>query len=375
MPLAAGGVFESNRFRQRAEGIGAERYLAASIGIAREDYTADSAAFLARARGSYDELERRLAAEPGVEQVTFADRLPVMDQFKYQIEVDSTSGVPTTGVRTSTAVHVSRGFFSTFGTSIVAGRDFTPVDYENGRVLIVNESFARHVLAGRSPLGQRIRIRAGEELEGFATGDWYEIVGMVKDFGWQLPLPQEQSAIYHPRLPAAAARTSLAVRVRDPEGFAPRLRAIAAEVDPTIRLLDVQPLTGVGGGEARMNWTLTSIAWVVSFAILMLSATGIHALMAFTVARRTREIGIRAALGAHPRRIVAGIFSRAFLQIGIGVLAGSAIVALWGINSPRQVLILMAAIGVMLLVGLTACAVPLRRALRIDPTEALRAEA
>jgi len=108
--------------------------------------------------------------------------------------------------------------------------------------------------------------------------------------------------------------------------------------------------------------------------VLLLSATGIHSLMSFTVARRTREIGIRAALGASPGLIVRGIFSRAFLQIGAGVLAGSALAALLGLGSMRQVMLLLAADGVMLVVGLTACAVPLKRALRIDPTEALRAE-
>jgi ABC-type antimicrobial peptide transport system permease subunit len=96
--------------------------------------------------------------------------------------------------------------------------------------------------------------------------------------------------------------------------------------------------------------------------------------MSFTVARRTREIGIRAALGASQGRIVASIFSRALLQISAGVLAGSALAALLGLGSMRDVLLLLAADGIMLVVGLTACAVPLRRALRIHPTEALRAE-
>lgn len=90
--------------------------------------------------------------------------------------------------------------------------------------------------------------------------------------------------------------------------------------------------------------------------------------------RRTREIGIRAALGARPGRIVAGIFSRAFLQIGAGVLVGSGLAALLGLGAMREVLLLLAAVGVMLVVGITACAVPLRRALRIEPTEALRLE-
>ena len=373
LPLAAGGVFESNRFRQRAEGIGAERYLTASVDMDREDYGADSAAFAARARLSFDELERRLGAEPGVERVTFADRLPVMDQFKYQIEVDTAAGAPAAGLRTSTLVHVSRGFFAAFGTSVAAGRDFEPLDFETGRVMIVNESFARHVLGGRNPVGQRVRIVGGED-DSVAGEDWYEVVGMVRDFGWQLPRPPEQSAMYRPRLPAPGAGMSLAVRLRDPESFAARLRTVAAEVDPMIRLTDVQPLARVGGGEAASNWALTSVAWLIGFVVLLLSATGIHSLMSFTVARRTREIGIRAALGASPGRIVAGIFSRAFLQIGAGLLVGSGLAALAGLGSTRQVLLLLAADGIMLVVGLTACAVPLRRALRIDPTEALRAE-
>ena len=374
LPLAAGGVFESNRFRQRAEGIGAERYLTAALGIDREDHMTDSAAFSARARVSFDELERRLGAEPGVEQVAFADRLPVEDQFKYRIEVDAGTGAPETGLRTSALVHVSGSFFGAFGTSVVAGRGFTPLDFETGRVMIVNESFTHHVFGDRNPIGHRVRIVSGEDSR--VTGEaWYEIVGIVKDFGWQLPLPQEQSAMYRPQLPMPGAGMSLAVRVRDPDAFAMRLRAIAAGVDPTIRLTDVQPLARVGGGEATMNWTLTAVAWLIAFIVLLLSATGIHALMSFTVARRTREIGIRTALGAPPGRIVAGIFSRAFLQISAGVLAGSGLAALMGLGSMRQVLLLLAADGIMLVVGLAACAVPLRRALRIDPTEALRAEA
>jgi putative ABC transport system permease protein len=375
LPLAAGGVFESNRFNQRAEGIRAERYLTASVDIDRENHGLDSAAFAGRARLSFDELERRLGGEPGVDHVAFADRLPVEDQFKYQIEVDTMAGAPTNGLRRSTLVHASRGYFAAFGTSVVAGRDFGPLDFETGggRVLIVNEAFARHVFGQRNAIGQRVRIVSGEDSR--VTGkQWYEIVGVVRNFGWQLPRPEEQSAMYRPTVPGPGSDMSLAVRARDPEGFATRLRTIAAEVDPTIRLTDVQPLGLVGGGEARMNWALTSVAWLISFIVLLLSATGIHALMSFTVARRTREIGIRAALGASQRRIVTGIFSRAFLQIGAGVLVGSGLAALTGLESTRQVLLLLAADGIMLVVGLTACLVPLRRALTIDPTEALRAE-
>jgi predicted permease len=372
LPLAGGGVFESNRFHQRAEGIHADRYLTANVDIDREGH-GDDPAFASRARLSVDALRERLLAEPGVEQVTFADRLPVMDQFKYLIELEPPGGGAQAPQARTTIVRMSEGFFETFGTSVIAGRGFGPVDFERGHVLVVNQSFAHYVVGDRNPVGRRVRILGGE-IDSLAGDQWYEIVGVVKDFGWQLPRPEEQSAMYLPRLPTNGAE-NLAVRVRDAGAFADRLRAIALDVDPTIRLTDVQPLTDVGGGEAKMNWTLTWVAWLISGVVLLLSATGIHALMSFTVARRTREIGIRVALGARPGRIVSGIFSRALLQIGGGIVAGTALAAFWGFGSMREILMLLAANGVMLIVGVAACAVPLMRALRINPTEALRAEA
>ncbi len=373
LPIAAGGAFQSNRFNQRAEGIGAEQFLIANVGIDRENYVLDSAAFDARSRRAVDALQQRLREEPGIQGVAFADRLPVEDQFKYTIEVDSATVPLTSGIRRSTLVKVAGDYFKAFGTSVVAGRDFVESDYASDRVMIVNQSFARYVLGNRNPIGQRVRIVSGE-IDAYAGDRWYEIVGMVEDFGWQLPEPQEQSAMYMPSLPVVGRAGQLAVRVRDPDAFATRVRALAAEADPTIQLSEVKPLALAGGGEAKLNWILTAVAWLVGFIVLLLSATGIHSLMSFTVARRTREIGIRAALGAGAGRIVAGIFSRAFLQVGLGVVVGSALAALGGLGSARQVLILLGADALMLVVGVTACAVPLRRALRIDPTEALRAE-
>jgi predicted permease len=375
IPLAAGGVFEANRFSQRAEGIGAENYLMADVSVDREDHMLDSTARAARTRSAIEELERRLRAEPGVERIAFSDRLPVEDQFKYRIEIDTANGGPATGLRRSTLVQVSNGFFDAFGTTVVAGRDFQPLDFEPGKsnVMIVNEGFVQNVLGGGNAIGHRVKILGGE-IDAYAGDTWYEIVGVVRNVGWQLPRPEEQSAMYRPSLPVVGHAGRMALRVRDPAGFTNRLRVIAADVDPTIRLTSVQPLTMAGGGEAKGNWVLTSIAWFVGFMVLLLSAMGIHALMSFTVARRTREIGIRAALGASRARIVRGIFSRAFLQIGAGVVVGSAIAALGGLGSARDVAILLAADAIMLVVGFAACALPLRRALRISPTEALRAE-
>jgi predicted permease len=378
LPIGASGAFESNRFNNRAEAIGAERFLIAGFTMDHQDYGLEPAAAAARMRAAYEELERRLAADPAVEHVTFADRLPVEDQCKYFFEIEKAADAPADSLRESTGVNVGPGFLETFGTSVVAGRAFTPGDYERGRVLLVNQSFARLVFAGRNPIGNRIRVLEGNAPE-LASKEWYEIVGIVRDFGWTLAVPREQAAMYYPRLPNGETPVQMAIRLRDPrsldpEAFAPRLRALATSVSPLVTLQDLQPLAAAGGSEARINWILTGAVWLVGAIVLLLSATGIHALMAFTVARRTREIGIRAALGARPRKVMAKIFSRAFVQIGLGVLAGSGLAALWGLNSLREAGILLATIVVMLTVGLLACAVPLRRALRIQPTDALRAE-
>jgi len=375
IPLASVLVIASNRFGQRADGVGADRYVTAAVAFERHEEESDAAA-AARGRRSLAELERRLRAEPGVEQVAFADRLPVMDTSKYGVEVDTAGGAPTTGLRVSTFTHVSPGFFAAFGSAVVAGRNFSPVDVERGNVLIVNQSFTRLVFGDHNPVGQRIRIAHSEENGAAADDGWYEVVGMVRDVGWQMPEPSEQAAMYHPALLQPGTNVSVAVQVRDPMGFAPRLRILANAVDPEMQLTDVQRLTDVGGRGAMLTWTVTYVAGVVSFLVLLLSASGIHGLMSFIVARRTREIGIRVALGSPPQRIVSGIFTRAFLQIATGIIAGSAVVALKiDFGSMTQVLMLIGAGLVMLIAGLVACALPFRRALRINPTAALRAEA
>jgi putative ABC transport system permease protein len=373
LPLVAGGVSESNRFNQRAAGIGADRYLAAGLGLDREEYAFDSAVNAANAKRAFDALEQRLRDEPGVEAVAYADRLPVEDQFKYQIAVDTLAGAPNNTLRRSTLVHVSEGFFAAFGTDVLSGRRFQPLDFETGRVMLVNQSFARNVFGELAPIGQRVRI-VGGEVSTVGGDDWYEIVGLVRDFGWQLPRPEEQSAMYLPSRPIVGQAGQIVVRASDPTAFAQRLRTIAADVDPGIRLYDVKSLGDAGGGEAQANWTLTAVAWLVATIVMLLSAMGIHALMSFTVSRRTREIGIRAALGADARRIVWGVFSRALLQLGLGLVVGSALAVLIGVNSPAEWLLLAGANAVMLVVGMAACALPVRRALAIDPAEALRAE-
>jgi putative ABC transport system permease protein len=148
-------------------------------------------------------------------------------------------------------------------------------------------------------------------------------------------------------------------------------------VDPGLRLYEVGPMDQVQR-DLLMTYTFwVGVAALAACIVLLLSTTGIYSLMSFTVARRTREIGIRIALGADRRRIVSGIFSRAFTQVGLGIAmgAGLLVLAAGGIQSVGEAGLLMAIVIVMTGVCMLACIVPTRRALRVEPTEAMRADA
>jgi ABC-type lipoprotein release transport system permease subunit len=163
------------------------------------------------------------------------------------------------------------------------------------------------------------------------------------------------------------------------DGFVDRFRTLAAEVDPALQVRRAGPLAQFYG-EVRSLWRY--VAWgigVLTASVLLLSAAGIYALMSFTVAQRTREIGIRAALGAHPRRILLNVFSRVTGQLGIGVAVGSlvsgVVFAAMGLSAADVTVLLVTVAGIMLIVGLLAAFGPARRGLKIDASEALRAEA
>ncbi|HEV2149220.1 MAG TPA: ABC transporter permease [Longimicrobiaceae bacterium] len=334
----------------------------------------------------YRELERRLEAEPGVAGVTFASRLPRTHHPPRRVEVDGGAAAPdpVRGHRVGTAA-VDADYFDVLGAPILAGRAFHSGDLEpDSRAVIVNESFVDRVLGGRNPVGLRVRYpgrgRPGQPGQSGEEPDaGYEIVGVVKDLGVIADDPAEGAGLYHPLAPGAAFPVHLAVHVRgDPESFAPRLRAIATEVDPALRLHEVLPLDEVGSTLWLELDFLFKLLVLVSSIALLLSLAGIYSVMSFTVSRRTREIGIRVALGADPWRVAAAILSRPLAQVGVGLAAGAVLVtALTRVVSglsAKEVGMVAAYMALMMGVCMLACIVPTRRALRVEPTDALRAE-
>jgi putative ABC transport system permease protein len=168
--------------------------------------------------------------------------------------------------------------------------------------------------------------------------------------------------------------------VGEPGMFSSRLRAIAAQVDPALRLYDVTPLNRVGDGRWNEFDFLSRLLTMISSLAMLLALSGIYAAVACSVSRRTREIGIRVALGARRRGIAAAVLRQPLLQVGLGIVAGTGLVLalVAAVNSSGVTLssaaLIVAYAAVMMGVCLLACAVPTIRALRIEATEALRVD-
>jgi putative ABC transport system permease protein len=174
------------------------------------------------------------------------------------------------------------------------------------------------------------------------------------------------------------APPSVAVRVSGgAHAFEPKLRAIAAQVAPDLRLYDVLPLAEVIRQEDFDGILITSLSVGAALLVLLLSAAGLFALMSVAVARRTREIGIRIAIGATPRAVLTALFKRAATQIAAGIVVGNILVVMLLSVIVEEMQVTIAAVPmitasmIMVVAGMLACFVPARRALRVQPTEAL----
>jgi predicted permease len=341
---------------------------------ARED------ANTARFAGSVSALIPRIAADPAVADVTFASRFPGREQAALW-EVEGA------GTRSWTWVNdVDVGLFDAFGIPILAGRGFVEADAVRGsNAVIVDQVFAEHVLGGGNVLGHRMRERAWQEGSGEGDpGPWLEIVGVVPAFTPPPPFQSIAPKLYRPLAVAqVAGSVSLVVRMRpgtSPATFLGRVREVSHAVDPALRLGQLQT-----AAEAerllRSGYLSLALAIVaITGSVLLLSAAGIYAMMSFTVASRRREIGIRSALGAAPRRVLTGIFKRAAAQLGTGVVIGlllaEAVPRIGGGSffAGEGMLTLLPVLAIVLAIGLLAALGPARRGLAIQPTEALREE-
>ncbi len=361
---------------------------------AGEDMTS---AFEERRARTYARLEQQIAEEPDVVAVTFADRAPggsTAINRTASVEIPSGAGP---AFQTSFATSsVGPGFFEAFGRPIIAGRGFHGGDFgPAARTVIVNEAFVRgFVQRGvASPLGARLGyasqsgVSAAEpSAAAEASADKpYEVVGVVRDLRLDPGEQGDEAAyVFHAATAATVSPLIMSVRLRGSPGtLAARLPTIAADVDAGLSVHEARPL-----GESiwqRDFWMVVPVAASagVSALVLLLSAMGLFSLMSISVSRRTREIGVRMALGANPRHVLSRIVAQAIVLMGSGVMAGGGLVllsvALGGgpTGRPADDVVTFAAwiaitAVVMLGAGLLACVEPASRALRINPIDALR---
>jgi ABC-type lipoprotein release transport system permease subunit len=425
-------------------GFAIEQYL--DVQIERDDpvdagSNVDAAPLERKARlaATLDELRRRVAAQPGVAGVTFTERLPTTNHPQKIIEmgydlspvasakgdlsavasakedlstvasakVDGGAGALARGsnaeppFRQATVAAVDPSYFAALDAPVLAGRGFTTADAVAGtRVAIVDQGFVDQILQGRNAVGQQVRFRyPGPPLRRWAPGnpddpagpgDWYEVIGVVRELGVGAPTqPGRAAGLYIPTTPDLFDQIHMMVHVRggDPMTLAPQVRDAATAVDPSLRLVNVRR-----GNEANNDilWLMTlwmRITAVLSSVALVLSLAGIYAVLSFTVARRTREIGVRVALGASRQRVVGATFRRPLLQVTGGIVVGTAIVFTFATlikytefpGSERdlslQGMAMIVGYGIVMMgVCMLACLVPTRRALNIEPTTALRTE-
>jgi predicted permease len=385
LPAAVFHAWDSLRYANADVGFAAREFLATQV-VTTEAGPPRDAALLAA-----------VEADPKVAAVTFGSSAPGGEATAWidveGVEIPKGAAEQQGWVRYGTrAGHEARfnridlQFFDVFGVPVLAGRTFMAADTNPAaRTVIVNEAFVRQILGGGQVLGRRVRYvgLSGDTTEdAVELGPWHEVVGVVPNFPTATEQGLSEAKLYHAARIDQVPGGVFAIHVRggDATAFAGRLREIAAAVDPNLQLRNVSDLDSLLRQEQRMLTVVASVLGGVTVSVLLLAAAGIYALMSFTVSQRRKEIGIRAALGADPGRILRSIFARASWQLASGAVLGIGLAALLeiatdgGLMAGHGAVVLPIVASVMIAVGMLAACGPARRGLRVQPTEALRNE-
>ena len=326
-----------------------------------------------------EDLLSRLAAVPGVESVSSGFPIPLS---QHNIGVGfSIEGRPTAkGDEPEAPVSiVTPGFFRTMRIPLISGRDFLPTDdSKSPGVIIIDQAFANKYFPGENPIGKRMKPGLGD---GITDEPMREIVGMVgsvkrkgltADTAAQFYLPLKQAIILSPAL---VIRTS-----GNPINMVGPLRAVLAQMDsnvPLYRISTIDDYISLSAAQPRFQTVLITFFAVMA---LLLAAVGLYAVLAYMVAQRTLEIGLRLALGAQRESVVGLILRRglmlAAIGLGIGIVASVALTRflsemLYGVK-PLDPLTFVAVSAVLMLVSLIASSAPAYRAARLDPMRTLR---
>ena len=331
----------------------------------------------------YDNLMTRLQGIPGMQAVAIATAVPFGGSDGRTLEIDGRPIAKPEDAPQTAMVMISPSYFDVMGVSMRRGRAFRDTDGAAGsETAIVNERFATQFFPAEDAIGKRIRLTAGGRPP--QTGPWLTIVGVSPTIRQGNPQnPEPDAVVYQPYRLQAPGFMSIITRshVQAPL-LTPLVREAVQAVDPDLPVFGVQTLDEF---LAQGRWpyrVFGSMFTIFAFIALVLSAVGIYAVTAYSVTQRTTEIGVRMALGARPAQVTWLILRRGLIHLAIGLSLG--VVLAWFASSALQTLVVQiptrdpvtftAIIVVLVVVTVAACVIPARRATRLDPVTALRAE-
>ncbi len=354
-------------------GLVTDGVLAASIDLESAGYN--------QARGAivYEQLLERLERTPGLTSANIVDIVPLTlsNRADGMVSEDHRERVDATLVYRN---RVTPGHFRTLGIPLVVGRDFDARDRaQAAAVVIVNETLARRFWPGENPIGKRLR----ELTDRGAPRPWFEVVGVARDSKYATVGEDPKPFMYRPMAQDYTPAGTVMVKTRGNAADAlPLVRAAVADIDPNMALFSVMTLDSATSISLLPVKVAATVAGTLGVLALILGAIGLYGVMSYLVRQRTREIGIRMALGAERGTVVGLVTGHGMRWTGIGLvlgLAASFAVAkliggfLYGVGPADPT----AFVGIaLLLIGTAyvACYIPARRASRIDPLVALREE-
>ena len=377
--LAAAGLFVRHMFTLRNVGLGFQResVLLVTLDPAGSGYQGNQLAPI------YRQLLARLAAIPGVRSAALSGITPVSGGGASRF-IDVSGFREKAEDRRRVALNwTAPKYFETLGTPLLAGRDFTFEDQGGPLVAIVSQSMARSYFGDRSPIGQLFTFER-QDNRGAAQDQPYQIVGVVGDTKYlnlQEPIRRMVylNAFQEPRI--FSHQFSLRTNVR-PEAVAGEVRRAVREVVPTVAVARVTTMTDQVDASMIPERLIAMLSGFFGALGALLAAVGLYGLLAYTVARRTREIGIRMALGATHRDVMRMVLGSALGLAGTGLAIGLPL-AFWSqriatafVNDlpAGDGLPLVGAAAAMIVVALVAAFVPASRAARVSPIESLRQE-
>ena len=379
--LTTAGLFLRSMYKARSVEIGFEatsQVLAMSFDLGLQRYSDD------RADAFMRELSERTAGMPGVERVSFTDVVPLGQRY-IASELTVEDGVTASGSarresRPATVFQstIRPGYFQTLRVPIVRGRDFRPADNKAAPpVVIVSAGFASETWPGQDPIGKRVSVRGDD-------GPFLTIVGVAQDVLLGGPTESSRSVVYLPQqqYPESKYQTIIVRTDGEPGPLAEALRREIRSIDPNLPVYDVHTLAEYKRLKLADRMNGANILGGFGALALLLASIGVYGVMAFSVMQRTKEIGIRVALGARSTDVVALFLGRGMRMILIGVAIGMTLSLglsrllqgmLFGLTTTDGATFLGGAV-LLVVVALLASWLPARRAARVDPMQALRYE-